>query len=87
MPASWINDQGQLSVKGQLNVMHKALARLCEKAPPSDIFLPEHLPQGLGKHLVDNAPSVGILSCSKNPIDARDKNIQQRAESLSLAGS
>ena len=43
--------------------------------------------QGLGKHLVDNAPSVGILSCSKNQVDARDKNIQQRAKSLSLAGA
>ena len=43
--------------------------------------------QGLGKHLVDNAPSVGILSCSKNSVDARDKNIQQRAKSLSLAGA
>ena len=28
-----------------------------------------------------------MLSCSKNPVDARDKNIQQRAESLSLAGA
>ena len=28
--------------------------------------------QGLGKHLVDNATSVGILRCSKNPVDARD---------------
>ena len=37
--------------------------------------------------MVDNAPSVGILSCFKNPVDARDKNIQQRAESLSLAGA
>ena len=44
-------------------------------------------PIGLGKHLVDNAPSVGVLRCSKNPVDARDKNIQQRAESLSLAGA
>ena len=35
--------------------------------------------------MVDNALSVGILSCSKNPADARDKNIQQRAKSLSLA--
>ena len=43
--------------------------------------------QGLGKHLVDNAPSVGILRFSKNPVDARDKNFQQRAESLSLAGA
>ena len=37
--------------------------------------------------MVDNAPSVGILRCSKNLVDARDKNIQQRAESLSLAGA
>ena len=29
--------------------------------------------QGLGKHLVDIAPSVGILRCSKNLVDARDK--------------
>ena len=48
-------------------------------------FYPSIKWQGLGKHLVDNAPSVGILSCSKNPADARDKNIQQRAKSLSLA--
>ena len=34
-----------------------------------------------------NAPSVGILSCSKNQVDARDKNIQQRAKSFSLAGA
>ena len=37
--------------------------------------------------MVDNAPSVGILSCSKNPVGARDKNIQQGAKSLSLAGA
>ena len=37
--------------------------------------------------MVDNAPSVGILSCSKNPIAARDRNIQQRVESLSLANA
>ena len=41
----------------------------------------------LNKHLFDNAPSVGILRCSKNLVDARDKNIQQRAESLSLDGA
>ena len=27
---------------------------------------------GLDKHLVDTAPSVVILRCSKNPVDARD---------------
>ena len=37
--------------------------------------------------MVDSAPSVGILSSSKNLVDARDKNIQQRAKSLSLAGA
>ena len=37
--------------------------------------------------MVDNAPSVSVLRCSKNLVDARDKNIQQRAESLSLAGA
>ena len=37
--------------------------------------------------MVDNAPSVGIVRCSKNPVDAREKNIQQRAKSLSLAGA
>ena len=37
--------------------------------------------------MVDNAPSVAVLRCSKNPVDARDKNIQQRAESFSLAGA
>ena len=29
--------------------------------------------QGVCKHLVDNAPSVGIVRCSKNPVDAREK--------------
>ena len=37
--------------------------------------------------MVDNAPSVGIVRCSKNPLDAREKNNQQRAKSLSLAGA
>ena len=37
--------------------------------------------------LVDNAPSVGIVRCSKNLVDSREKNIQQRAKSLSLAGA
>ena len=37
--------------------------------------------------MVDNAPSVGIVRCSKNPVDAREKNIQQRAKSISLAGA
>ena len=27
------------------------------------------------------------MRCSKNPVDAREKNIQQRAKSLSLAGA
>ena len=35
----------------------------------------------------DGALSVGIVRCSKNPVDAREKNIQQRAKSLSLAGA
>ena len=29
---------------------------------------------GRGKYLVYNAPSVGLLRCSKNPVDARVKN-------------
>ena len=37
--------------------------------------------------MVDNAPSLGIVRYSKNPVDARGKNIQQRAKSLSLAGA
>ena len=37
--------------------------------------------------MVDNAPSVGIVRFSKNPVVAREKNIQQRAKSLSLAGA
>ena len=37
--------------------------------------------------MFDNAPSVGIVRCSKHPVDAREKNIQQRAKSLSLAGA
>ena len=32
-------------------------------------------------------PSVGILRYSKNPVDARDNNIQERAKSHSLAGA
>ena len=36
---------------------------------------------------MDNAPSVGVLRCSNNLVDARDKNIQQRVESLSLANA
>ena len=43
--------------------------------------------QGFNNHLVDNAPSVGVLRCSKKPVYARDKIIQQRAKSLSLAGA
>ena len=39
------------------------------------------------KHLVDNAPSVDIMKCSKNLVDTREKNIQQRAKFLSLAGA
>ena len=37
--------------------------------------------------MVDNAPSVGILRFSKNPVGARDKKFQQRVESFSLAGT
>ena len=37
--------------------------------------------------MVDSAPSVGILRCSKNQLDVRDIKIQQKAESLSLAGA
>ena len=43
--------------------------------------------QGVCKHLVDNAPSVGILICSKNPVDARECFFQQRAKYLNLAGA
>ena len=43
--------------------------------------------QGVCKHLVVNAPSVRIVRCSKNLVDASEKNIQQRAKSLSLAGA
>ena len=42
---------------------------------------------GLGKHFVDNAPSVGVLRCSKNPVDARECFSQQRAKSLNLAAA
>ena len=55
-------------------------------APPIDIFYPSIYWQGLGKHVVDT-PSVGILRCSKNLVDARDKKYRQRAESLSLASA
>ena len=51
------------------------------------VFDPSIYWQGVCKHLVDNAPSVGIVRCSKNPVDAREKNIQHRAKSLSLAGT
>ena len=37
--------------------------------------------------MVDNVPSVGIVRCSKNLVDAREKNIQQRAKFFSLAGA
>ena len=52
-----------------------------------NVFDPSIYWQGVCKHLVDNAPSVGIVRCSKNQVDAREKNIQQRAKSLSLAGA
>ena len=42
---------------------------------------------GLGKPCVDNAPSVGFLRCSKNPVDARECFFQQRAKYLNLAGA
>ena len=32
-------------------------------------------------------PFVGVLRCSKNPVDARDSFFQQRAKSFSLAGA
>ena len=51
------------------------------------VFDPSIYWQGVCKHLVVNAPSVGIVRCSKNPVDAREKNNQQRAKSLSLAGA
>ena len=41
----------------------------------------------LSKHCVNNAPSVGVLRCSKNPVDARQCFFQQRAKSLNLAGA
>ena len=55
--------------------------------PLANVFDPSIYWQGVCKHLVDNAPSVGIVRCSKNAVDAREKNIQQRAKSLSLAGA
>ena len=36
-------------------------------------FYPSIFWQGVCKHLVNNAPSVGIVRCSKNPVDAREK--------------
>ena len=42
---------------------------------------------GICQHVVYNVPSVGILRCSKNPVDARESVFQQRAKSLSLAGA
>ena len=38
----------------------------------SEFFHPSIYWQGLGNYLVDNAPSVGILRCSKYLVDARD---------------
>ena len=55
--------------------------------PLATVFDPSIYWQGLGKHLVDNAPSVGIVRRVKNPVDAREKNIQQRVKSLSLASA
>ena len=54
---------------------------------PADVFDPSINWQGVCKHLVVNVPYVGIVRCSKNPVDAREKNIQQRAKSLSLAAA
>ena len=54
----------------------EATARLSEKEPPSG-----------KKHCVDNAPSVGVLRCSKNAVDARECFFQQRAKSLNLDGA
>ena len=41
--------------------------------PLATVFDPSIYWQGLGKHLADNAPSVGIVRCFKNPVDAREK--------------
>ena len=65
----------------------EAPARLGEKRLLAIFFYPSIYWHGVCKHLVANAPSVGIVRCSKNPVDAREKNIQQRAKSLSLAGA
>ena len=32
-------------------------------------------------------PSVGVLICSKNPVDARECFFQQRAKSLNMTGA
>ena len=40
--------------------------------PLANVFDPSINWQGVCKHLVDNAPSVGIMRCSKNLVDARE---------------
>ena len=58
-----------------------------DKLSLTRLMLPPQQRLGLGKHWVDNAPSVGILRCSKNQVDARECFFQQRAKSRNLAGA
>ena len=53
----------------------------------SDFFYPSIYWLGLGKLFVDNAPAVGILRCSKNPVDAKFKQFRQRANFDCLASA
>ena len=55
--------------------------------PLANFFDPSIYWQGLGKHLVDHEPSVGIFEMLYNPVDARDKKLRQRANFDCLASA
>ena len=62
----------------------EAMARLSKKAPPSEKNI---ILASSGWDLANIVPSVGVLRCSKNRVDARKCFFQQRAKSLNLAGA
>ena len=62
--------RGRVRVHGPLTCATQAPARLSEKARHLAIVFDPSIYrqlQGVYKRLVDNAPSVGIVRCSKNP--------------------
>ena len=56
----------------KLYLLRRRRQSLRLQGPLANFVDPSIYWQGLGKHFVDNAPSVGVLRCFKNPIDARD---------------